>query len=276
MSTIAAIATNMGGTAGRGRSAKSSGVRQQYINNMVIEESLSLLPAAVDHPDMPGFMAYLREHLPQNSAITRLKYAEYIAYRYGAGGRMNLALARFLKYCPNDRARREVLWFETVSAMPPLRELCEAWLATLPEAGVPRQHLLDYLSPRIGERKADKIAKEAVGAIRKLGHLRSPKPAVYEPVWTEPAAEVLVYVLARLYAAPTVVRMEAFKSDPLWRALLWPAGAMERLVLEGERTGVVGAVTKLDKYYQFALDGSGEERLSALLAKWGPEPEGAS
>jgi hypothetical protein len=51
---------------------------------------------------------------------------------------------------------------------------------------------------------------------------------------------------------------------------------MERLVLEGERTGVVGAVTKLDKYYQFALDGSGEERLSALLAKWGPEPEGAS
>lgn len=220
------------------------------------------------YPAVTDFIAYLAEHLPQNSAGTRKRFAEYIAHRYSNAGRMNLALAQFVRLCPSDRSRREILWYETLRVMPMLRELSQEWLAKLPEVGVSRQHLLDYLAARIGERSAPKIAKEAVQGLRRFGHLKSPKLAVYQPVWTEPSREVLVYVLSRLYPAPAVVRMETFKADPLWQALLWPAAAMERLILEGERTGVVARVTKLDRYYQFALEGTGDERLDQLLDTW--------
>ena len=67
--------------------------RRTYLNNLLVEESLEHLPAALEHQDTASFKAYLRDHLHQNSAKTRVKYAEYIAYRYSKDGQMNLALA---------------------------------------------------------------------------------------------------------------------------------------------------------------------------------------
>jgi hypothetical protein len=241
--------------------------RQTYINNMIVEECLNFLPHGIEHPAIADYMAFLRQNLPQNSANTRLKYAEYIAYRYSINGIINQPLARFLRVCPNDRAKREVLWFETIRAMPPLRDLSENWLSKLNDSPASRQELLDFLKIRIGDRNPDKIASEAVSAIRKFGHLRSEKPGLYIAVWTEPPLEALLYVLSRLYPASTLVRMEVFKTDTLWQALLWSATGLERLVLGAERNGIIGQVTKLDNYYQFALEGSGDERLERLLKK---------
>jgi len=62
--------------------------------------------------------------------------------------------------------------------------------------------------------------------------------------------------------------MELFKAESLWRALLWPAACLERMVLEGSRSGMVARVTRLDAYYQFVLEGTGEARLDRLLANW--------
>jgi hypothetical protein len=242
--------------------------RRTYLNNLLVEESLEHLPAALEHPDTASFKAYLREHLHQNSVKTRLKYAEYIAYRYSKDGRMNLALARFLKLCPDPRTRREALWFETVRGTPLLRELTESWLAKLPESGGSREELLEFLAARIGDRKPDKIATEAIGAIQKFGHLRKLKQKRYQAVWLEPPTEALVYVLSQLHPSPTVVRMETFKANPLWQALLWPPTGLERLILQAESSGILANVTKLDNYYQFVLGESGETRMQRLFQKW--------
>ncbi len=243
--------------------------RRKYISNLLVNEALLHLPAAVEHPTTEAFQTYLREHLHFNSANTRSRYAQHIAHRYSSEGVVNSALARFLKFCPDERSRREALWFETVRAAPLLREMCVSWLAKTSETGASRDELLAFLRPRVGDRKPEKIAKEVVTGLKKFGHLISPKQQHYVAVWSDPSLDVLAYALAQLYSTPAVVRMEEFKNDALWQALLWPAGAIERLILEGERMGVVAAVTKLDKYYQFALEGTGEERLKALLAKWG-------
>ena len=68
--------------------------RRTYISNLLVNESLQHLPAAVDHPTTEAFKAYLREHLHFNSANTRVRYAEHIAHRYSHEGKVNLALAR--------------------------------------------------------------------------------------------------------------------------------------------------------------------------------------
>jgi len=120
--------------------------RRTYINNLLVNECLEHLPAALDNPTADGFKAYLREHLHHNSAKTRLKYAEYIAYRYSNEGRVNLALSRFLKYCPDERSRCEALWFETIRAVPLLQELCFAWLSRLTESGSTREEVLAFSS----------------------------------------------------------------------------------------------------------------------------------
>jgi len=130
-----------------------------------------------------------------------------------------------------------------------LKELCAAWLAKTPETGATRDEVLAFLQPRVGNRQPDKIATEAIGALKKFGHLKSPKQKHYIAVWAEPPLDALAYALAQLYPTATAVRMEVFKTDPLWQALLWPAAG-------------------LDNYYQFVLQGTGEERLERLLSKW--------
>ncbi len=242
--------------------------RRTYINNLLVNESLEHLPAAVDLPETDEFKAYLREHLHHNSKNTRVRYAEYIAQRYSQDGQVNLALARFIKFCPDARSRREVLWFETVRAVPLLMELCVAWLSKISGEGATRMELLAFLQPRVGNRNAEKIATEAVGALKKFGHLRSPKQKQYLPVWSEPTLDALVYALSQYYLTPTAVRMEVFKTDSLWQALLWPASGLERLILMADRNGEIARVTQLDNYYQFVLQGTGEERLEQLLSKW--------
>ncbi len=249
--------------------------RRTYINNLLVNECLDHLPAAVDYPNTDDFKAYLREHLHHNSKNTRLKYAEYIAYRYSKEGRVNLALARFLKLCSDDHSRREVLWYETIRSVPLLKELCVAWLSKISGEGATRDELLAFLQPRVGNRKPEKIATEAVGALKKFGHLKSPKQKHYLPIWSDPSLDALAYALSQHYPTPTAVQMEVFKTDPLWQALLWPASGLERLILQAERSGEIARVTQLDNYYQFVLQGTGEERLELLLSKWsnGGEPK---
>jgi hypothetical protein len=255
-----------------GPSAKKANVRsaekRTYIHNLLIHECLDLLPAALDHRDVESFKAYLREHLPQNSAATRLRYARYLSSRYSKAGVVNQALARFLRLCPDPRARVEVLWFETIRAMPLLRELCGSWLAKLPAEGGTREEMVEFLKTRVGERSAEKVATEALKGLNKLGHLRMIRAGRYQPVWAEPPVDALAYALAQVYPSPTVVRVEIFKADPLWQALLWPPAGLERLINQAEPNGVVARVTKLDTYYQFALDGTGEERMSRVIDSW--------
>ncbi|MDD2709252.1 MAG: hypothetical protein PHV34_14795 [Verrucomicrobiae bacterium] len=242
--------------------------RRTYINNLLVNESLQHLPAALDHPSTDDFKAYLREHLHHNSANTRLKCAEYIAYRYSQQGKVNLALARFLKCCPDENSRREVLWFEMLRAVPPLQELSSAWLSKIPAQGTTREELLEFMRLRVGNRNPGKLATEALGAMKKLGHLKSDKPKHYYAIWTDPSVEVLIYALAQIYPTPTAVRMEVFKTDSMWQGLLWPPASLERIILQGDRFGKIANVTQLDTYYQFTLQGSGEERLQRLLARW--------
>ena len=266
--TLFPVSPNLGTASQSSKPNEEPASRRTYISNLLVNESLQHLPVAVDHPTTEAFKGYLREHLHFNSANTRLRYAEHIAQRYSHEGKVNLALARFLKFCADDRSRREALWFETIRAIPLLKELCTAWLAKTPESGATREELLAFLQPRVGNRKPEKIAKEAITALKKFGHLKSPKQKLYIAVWADPPLDSLTYALSQLYPTPTAVRMEVFKIDPLWQALLWPAAGLERLILQAERSGEIARVTQLDNYYQFVLQGTGEERLERLLGKW--------
>ena len=61
--------------------------------------------------------------------------------------------------------------------------------------------------------------------------------------------------------------MEVFKSRSALASVLWPPAGLNAS-LQAEHSGGIAQVTQLDNYYQFILQGTGEERLERLLDKW--------
>jgi hypothetical protein len=247
--------------------------RRTYFNNPLVEESLRHLPAALNHPRSTDFRDYLVQHLHHNSHSTRLKAAEYISIRFAKDGAINLALAAAIKKFGDSPIGREIFYFEFLQAIPMLQEIAIRWLAELPPAGVPRSSLISFLDTRLGGRSSDKVASSAVQAFKLLGRVRVPKPAFYIPVRPVPPPEAFLYILARHYPEPTMVRLETFAGENIIRAMLWPSACIPGLLKAAESAGHVSKISQLDQYHQFTLSGTGEERMRLLLGDALPAPK---
>lgn len=250
----------------------SSMTRRTYFSHPLVEESLRFLPDAVDHPTSLGFRGHVTELLHYNSINARRRFAQYIAQRFSFNGAMNLDLARALQKYGASRTGREILYFEMLQASPVLLDIAALWLADASPEGAPREALLRFLEPRLGDRSAKKVAKEAVTAFRQCGKLNFAKVAVYVPFWTDPPLDAFLYMLVRLYPEATVVPVEALVGSPVFRGLLWRRSSVDGLLQAAWREGHLSKVSQLDQLYQFSLEGSGEERLHRLLNA--PMPEG--
>jgi hypothetical protein len=254
----------------RGR-FRSSLRRRTYFNNPLIEESLTHLPAALEHPTRARFRDYLVRRLHYNSENTRKRFAEYISERFSIDGAMNLDLARAIKRFNGSQAARAILYFELLRSVPLLLEIAASWLAELPETGGTRAGLLAFLEPRLGGRSADKVAQAATQAFKRCGKLISPKLSLYQPVWAPPPLEAFCYILARLHAEPTMVRVDLFAGQPIIRAMLWPRPCIEGLLRQAQEAGHISKISRLDQYHQFTLRGTGAQRLNLLLGMIAPK-----
>jgi hypothetical protein len=239
--------------------------RRTYFNNPLIAETLAHLPAAVEHRTTAEFKAYLIEHLHQSSRSTREHYAEYIAQRFARDGVMNQFLARAIATFGTSRIGREILCFELLRAMPLFQDASSLWLAEQPNEGSSRTRLLEFLHPRLHGRSSGKVAQALVNAWRELGKMRSPKPAVYVPVWSEPPIEAFLYALAALFPERTMVRVDVLGGMPIVRAMLWPQASLEGLLVQAQSLGHVSKISQLDQYHQFTLADSGSTRVESLL-----------
>lgn len=236
-----------------------------YLGHLLVEEALTLLPAALEHQTQERFRLYVEEHLHHNSRTTRRRYAGYLANRYSQNGLMNLSLARALSVFADRRIGREILFFETIYAMPILKDIAANWVAFQPETGGMRQDLQAFVISRLPDIKPPDVIKRSVTGLKKFHRLRSRKQGEYIPIWVEPPLEAFVYVLCRLFPEPTVVPIEGFKASEDVRALLWQPGVIEPLLQQAEKQEFVSKITQLDAYYQFTLSDKGEKRLERLL-----------
>jgi hypothetical protein len=241
--------------------------RRTYFNNPLIEESLQHLPAALSHPTSVEFRAYLTAKLHHSSAITRFRYAEYIAQRFSHDGRMNLDLARALARFGDSRTGREIFYFELIEAVPILKDTASLWLAEQDEAGAPRSALLSFLGPRLEGKQVERVAQAIVTALRRCRKLAPSKPAILIPLRAEPPIEAFLYVLARMFPERTMTRVDLFAATPEVRAMLWPRAALPGLLQAAMNAGHVSKVSELDQYHQFTLADSGAARMELLLAE---------
>jgi hypothetical protein len=239
--------------------------RRTYFNNPLVEETLRHLPAALEHPRSTDLRDYLVQHLHHNSYSTRRKAAEYISSRFAKNGAVNLNLAAALRKFDDSKIGREILYFEYIRAIPVLQDIALRWLAELPDTGSPRAGLLSFVNARLGGRSADKVAGAAVNVFKHLGRISIPKLAYYVPVRSVPPPEAFLYILARLYPEPAMLRVETLSGENVIRAMLWPTGCVPELLRTAEIAGHISKISQLDQYHQFTLAGTGQERMRKLL-----------
>ena len=236
-------------------------------NKPLIKESLQHLPAAVDHPDTKDFANYLERHLHFNSANTRRRFATYIAGRFSVGGKINPDLATALQRFAGSRAATEILYFELCAAVPVLREAASLWLSEQPNSGCSRASLVAFLGTRVdsGGRRLETVSRSIIEALKGCKKINAAKQAVYVPIWTEPALEAFLYVLARLYPERAMVRVDHLAAQPAIRAMLWPRPSLVTLLDEAHRSGHISRISELDQYHQFTLAEAGSIRMARLV-----------
>jgi hypothetical protein len=248
----------------------SKGSERTYFNNPLIEDSLLLLPAAVDYPTSEAFYRYLVENLHHSGLETRKRFASYICHRFSESGGMNLSLARALKRFGDSRVGREILYFELLLAAPALREIASLWLSEQDDTGGSRASLNAFLAQRHPGKNVDWIAKAALTTFRRCNKIVPSSKPTYVPVWSEPPLDAFLYVLARLYPERTMVRVDLFAGLPLVRSLLWPRPCLAPLLDKARLAGHISKVSELDQYHQFTLSDAGPVRMSSLLGDSAP------
>jgi len=250
-------------------------VRRTYFDHPLVSETLRCLPGALKHHEAGPFRRYVIEHLPQNSLKGRQRIARYFLQRFSRDGRMNLPLAAAIARFRDSRTSREILYFELLQVYPLLLEISTHWLAELPPEGGARSSLVSFLAPKIPGRSVEKVAKDSLTTMKQCGKVNRPKPRWYVAAWSPPPLEAFLYVLARLCPEPAMQRVDLFTGLPVFRAMLWPSSSIEELLAEGQRAGHVSRISRLDQYHQFALAGSGKERMRRLVPNLPSPPEQA-
>lgn len=240
--------------------------RRTHFNKPLVEETLTHLPAALNHPTTVEFKRYLIEHLPQSGRSTRERYAEYISERFSIDGQMNRALARAIARFGSMRAGREILFFEMLRSVPVFHDASFLWLAEQDAKGGSRGQLIDFLKPRLTVDDIGEVASVLITSWRRLGKIKVLKRTDVLPNWVEPSVEAFLYALAILVPERTMVRVDLLAGMPILRAMLWPRSCLEPLLHTAQRMGHVSKISELDQYHQFTLAESGSVRMEWLLA----------
>src|SRR5262249_44124392 len=156
------------------------------------------------------------------ASSTRERYAEYIAERFSLDGAMNLSLAQAMAKFGGSKAGREILCYEMLKGIPVFLDTSSIWLSHLSPEGSTRSDLIEFLTARLTVGDIGEVASVIINAWRRLGKIRLVSRVKITPIWSEPAIEAFLYVLARDCPDRTMVRVDTLAGSPIVRSLLWP------------------------------------------------------
>lgn len=225
---------------------------RKYFSKPLLEESLQLLPLALQYPESNTFQEILRDKLPQNSNLTRRRYARYIANRYSINGKLNLPLARFIKIFSVDGASKEVLFFEMLKAEPVLMLVARDFFS--PNKGqLCTNHKVEAYLEKIVPGKDIKEVRNAVCQVLfYFNRLIRKRPGEYIVRTVNPDLPEMLYVLHRLFPDVGMYRAEQFLSSGEVLALLWNENRLKELLYAAWNKGYLAKVTEVDRFFHFS------------------------
>ncbi|MHA1215688.1 MAG: hypothetical protein ACTSPG_10340 [Candidatus Hodarchaeales archaeon] len=225
---------------------------RKYFSKPLIKESLELLPLAVDISNSREFEFLLRQKLPQNSLVTRERYARYIANRYSKNGKVNIYLAKFLSLFDSQSSALEVLYFEMLLAEPVLISVAKDFLTAKLSEVCTNKEMEEFLKQVVPGKNVKEVRSAVCQALFTFGRLKKKKPGKYTVNLVDPNLPEFLYVLHRLFPEPGMYRVSQLLSSDELAGLLWSESRIKELLYKGWHDGYLLKVTEIDRFFHFS------------------------
>ncbi len=224
--------------------------------NDEIANSLTFLPQAAEFASLDSFKAHLREHLPYNSASTRVRRANYILERFFPQDRIDIPLTYYAALCTSLEGLKPVVFYHVLSSELLAAKAAEevVWPA-LPLGQVEREALREMVLKYLPELEAASQAKVLRSLFNTycLLSVASEVGATLRIRTHKGTLESFLYVLTAEFPQPGIYRFEAIEHGPMRRWLLWDRAWMRLQLYNLQDLGIIAKVSEIDTIRQFTL-----------------------
>jgi len=241
----------------------------------LVKESLALLPLGLKSYDVEEFKATLISKLPQNSEVTRKRYARYIINRYCPDGQIDLELCAFLDHFQGQTPAREALLLSFLRAEPLFLRVTRDLLWSRRRQELTREELLHFLGSIIAGKNLSEQAKSALQALQSFGRARMVKRTLYKVERYEPALPEFLYVLHSLFPEPGMQKATDFFSHLMVEGMLWEPSTLKPLLYEALNEGYLAKVSEIDqsRFFHFSTKLTRRELIERLTGRSFKRPD---
>jgi hypothetical protein len=224
--------------------------RVRVFQDLLLDEGAWAAKEAAQFSNDQSFREHLVANLPQNSAVTRRRYAGSLLQWFFPGGRPDSFAARVWLAYGDEPLLREILRYLYLRAEALIGQcVAEALHPIAPNALIPHSYLHDFLRLHSGE-ASPKANKRLKANLRKLGILAPAKAGYNLLKDATPSATAVFLVFHHEFAAADVrsVEVPAVLANPFWKYLgLKSEDAVRGLLRQADLAGHLGKYVMADQ-----------------------------
>ena len=215
------------------------------------EAALQAIKDSLKFTDFPSFHQHLLDTLPQNSPVTRQRYASLIVRWFFPDHQLGGLLPRVWQAYGDERilgdmTRVTILEFEPVIA----RFITDVVLLLAPGAVLPANTARDYVVSTYGGYK-ENSHKRLLLTARYLGFVDKANRDWIVAADEQPATAFLLWLHAKMAPTPRIVRLSDLLATDFWRYLGFREANDVRSVLrDAEGAGLIARYSVVDQLEQ--------------------------
>jgi hypothetical protein len=214
-------------------------------------EGLQAVKDSLRFEDFASFYPEMVNRLPQNSPVTRKRYANLVTRWFFPERRLGGLLPTVWRTYGDDQLLREVARVTTLEIEPVIAHFVTDVILPLPP-GTPfsRELTRNYVTATYGAFKENSYKRLQI-SVAALGYLRGSKSTWSVAALPPPADALLILLHARLAPTPRIVRLADLLVAPLWRYLgLRSDDDVRHILRDAAAAGLLARYTTVDQLEQ--------------------------
>ena len=233
------------------------------LQDFPLQASIQAIKASVDFGTYEGFYRHMRAHLPQNSPLTRRRFANLIGKRYFPGLSLDTLLPEVWRAYQDEHILVDLMRVLALEAEPVIAQfvLKEAWPLSVGQV-LGEQVSRSFITETYGH-FITKSHQRLVNTVRHLGFVgRYNNQLIVQQIPT-PSDAFLILLHDRLARTPRIVRLSEILETDWWRLLgLKTTDAVRRVLREAEEAGLIARYARVDQLEQVTTRFSQDEYVS--------------
>jgi len=215
------------------------------------EAALQAIKDSLKFTDFPALQQHLLDNLPQNSPVTRQRYANLIIRWFFPDHQLGGLLPRVWQAYGDERILRDLTRVTILEIEPVIARFVTDVILLLPSGAVlPANTARDYIVSTYGGYKKNSHSRLLLAA-RYLGFLDKANRDWIVAADERPATALLLWLHAKMAPTPRIVRLSDLLAMTFWRFLGFREADHVRSVLrDAEAAGLIARYSVVDQLEQ--------------------------